>query len=463
MISIDRKQRALFPQLYENNRGIHHNRVLQPPMMTSCGTVPSFSLNDVPMGPLGKASFSGTGNSISKPRQSDTPDYTSASTGKFSDCIFHLPDSTSSPRGSTSSSSSFSSSSSSSSSSIPLASPVSVGFATTEVPRAVRRKSDLALGSSPLKAQPSTRARSSSHLLPAPNTISQSAPYNKSFTLSSSALPIRHKKNLSTASAIELTAQDGKRLVHQFLKDPSQKDGELEKEDLFKDGLLIRPLTRSSSSLSSPMRNSLPRVFYYDLKRTLTSVSTTSVNEPLCEKTPDYNRVDYKEYIVNEIDKFECIIKNTVTDVLCTKEKYMEHSFQALSTLEKELRRIRTRIVELHYEVKENYLVELETHFNATDSESFISQLDEIIQEHLSSLEKLEVRIKNSKDVLAKQKNALEDMESIVKLKQLVADSKKNMTFSDRLKEYKGIIWDFLAIIIIAILIWILRRYFSKS
>ena len=113
--------------------------------------------------------------------------------------------------------------------------------------------------------------------------------------------------------------------------------------------------------------------------------------------------------------------------------------------------------------VKENYLVELETHFNATDSESFISQLDEIIQEHLSSLEKLEVRIKNSKDVLARQKNALEDMESIVKLKQLVADSKKNMTFSDRLKEYKGILWDFLAIIIIAILIWILRRYFSKS
>lgn len=332
------------------------------------------------------------------------PDYTSAAMGKYSECMFHLPQSNDMGPSSSGQSS------------------LHTNGSSTQSLGSFSKKH---IGSRPLYS------RSLSNNL----SFGQSSPF------------MRHRRCQSSAGSTD----DGKRLVYQFLNvDEDEKDNEA--------GNFSR---RSTASFIYPSTHdcNLPHLVYCDLKNSLSSLNEKNRNP---EELPPSESGSYDQYIADELAKFEACIRDTMMCVLIGKESTMKDNFKQLESLEDDVHHMKSAIQEIKTEFEQTDMYNIRYAFNKEDENSFIRKLTRAISEHLESLGSLEQRISNCKEELGKQKEALQKLETTVRLNEMLQDSQSNRKFCDKMKEHVGIISDAVALIMVIIVIIFCRAYFRR-
>lgn len=419
------------------------------------------------------------------PRTGANGDYTTASAGMFSDCMFgetgHKPTpSVLSKRSNRSESTSSSSASSSSS-----------------IHTHGGHKSDYKTEQS--KRMPTVATEVASQ---APSSLQVEAALNRySFhNRNPNPNPKLHKGKQGSFSTP--TSNDGKRLVNQFLRSmdvaPNASGFHFGKPDKITEfSANEQSLSANTTDFDLPTNGSLQNLLYRDLDSLRrnknkqqqvprspygqgqapsssetssqfalynqgtpgsssnsfdTPTHSTSVNES--EKSVamkrngslsngvflNYNEVDYyRRHIGSELHKFEEILKHNLKTVIMKNEHDMEKNLSNFDLLTAELSRLKNRASALHDQIANNDLVKLRKDFEKNDKDSFLEVLTTSTNSNAEKLEELEKRINICKQKLFQQRDTLRKLEGLLTLEDSLLDSKKTSNVAYR---YRYIVID---------------------
>lgn len=479
-------------------------------------SVPTISVNDKPISArksIGRGSLSRK-TSQSKPsekddhdrhalhhhaRHSGAPDFTNASTGMFSECMFYS---------SSQKPTRHSPSSTASSSSASLYGHGSSKYGNNFDP--LRRNS--------IKGDPSNIMSSVQN-----ETFQHRHPLHRHHRHHNNTSKVNNKHQLHSSFS-SIYVNDNKRLVNQFLRSmeppsstphlpktatqssgafpaesnvPSDQEANLDDYDSYAHGSLqgllyrdlesaqkkskhpnappVPPFMMPSSSSSSSVSSSLS-VLPGDASPSSSGSFESSVITPSSAYEKDeetngnmgthnglslnYNEVDYyRRHIHAQLHKFEDILKHSLRDVIVKNECDMQNNLKNFDSLTSELTKLKQDATNLHDLIKNKYLVSLRKDFNKDDKQSFISDLSATVEGNVGQLKDLEKRIDVCKVRLSQQREALRKMESLLTLEDSLLDSKKKTKLAYK---YRYMVFDFgafLGIICLAFLLkWLLWK-----
>lgn len=479
-------------------------------------SVPTISVNDKPISSrksIARASSSRK-PSQSKPSEKDdhdrhalhhharhtgAPDFTNASTGMFSECMFY----TSSQKPTRHSPSSTASSSSTS----------------------LYAHGGLKNGNNfdPLKRN-SVKADPSNIITNAQNEIDQHRhPLHRHHRHHNNSSKLHNKPQLQRSFS-SVYVNDNKRLVNQFLRSmeppsstphlpktntqssgmfsaesdvPLDQEANLDDYDPYAHGSLqgvlyrdlgssqkknkhtnvppVAPFMIPTSSSSSSISSSLS-VLPGDASPSSSSSFESSVITPSSAYEKDeesssnmgvkngvslnYNEVNYyRRHIHAQLHKFEDILKHSLKEVIVKNECDMQKNLKNFDSLTAELTRLKQDATNLNDLIKYKYLVSLRKDFNTNDKQSFISDLSANVEENVGQLKDLEKRMDVCKIRLSQQRDSLRKMESLLTLEDTLLDSQKTTKLAYK---YRYMVFDlgaFIGIICLALLFkWLLWK-----
>ncbi|CAL9729072.1 hypothetical protein MOUN0_F05204 [Monosporozyma unispora] len=324
----------------------------------------------------------------------------------------------------------------------------------------------------------------------------------------------RHHKSLSADSKGTSFVNDKKRLVYQFLESMAPPS----KNQLQKQGLLFTsesPLISSHSfaKSSGPLGNgvgissnkSLQSLLFHDLEHpesinnhsrpsspyskssySLSSYSSTSSsstsssslsgssysdsyeeesstnkNEEQMEDLLDRYEVDYyQQHIALLLAKFDDIMKTHLKDAILKKETDFQKSLQTFDKLVLDLQTLKQKTIDLKALIKDTYMVKLDKDFKEDDNQSFISNLQANVGQNIKQLESFESRMKKCQDKLVEQKEELKRMENLLQIEQSIIESKKSLGFFSK---YRYVILDIFSLFLIVFMVLIFTYPLSSK
>ncbi|SCU90985.1 LADA_0F07448g1_1 [Lachancea dasiensis] len=296
-----------------------------------------------------------------------------------------------------------------------------------KVTRPLSSKSDFSL-----HVEKNPRFESSSSL---PGLSSPSSSHLAKSAHSAGARPIK---------SLRSDRDESKRLVNQFLN--------LEEE--FPDKHDVEALNasqRSSISLNS-QHESLSQQMFYDLK------DTTALREPslLCPQSTNGS----PPTLATELSKFDCTIRHTLAN-LQAKESAMGQTMADLDCLYRDVLKTQEAMREIYSHVAEHELQTVRSSFDSENANSFIGKFTKTVSSCSEDLEVFERHIGKCKVELTDHKATVHKLETTIKLNEMLRDSQSSMRLLDRLREYKGIIVDFLALVLLLASVFTLRHVFT--
>ncbi|SCU80189.1 LAME_0B01948g1_1 [Lachancea meyersii CBS 8951] len=251
----------------------------------------------------------------------------------------------------------------------------------------------------------------------------------------------------SSKSQYEKVADKG--LVYQFL---NVEDGSAAKPE----AQVLHSSQPSITSLSSQDER-LPRLVLCDLKDASTvqegttrGFSTSSPSSrPNC--TPGLTLAD-------EISKFDNCIRGTLTE-LATKELAMKQASEELESLQKDIHRTQETIKQIQSQLAYQDIKKVQCAFDTENNASFISRFTNNIQSYSEELAAFERHIGKCKVELTNHKATVHKFETTIKLNEMLRDCQDSMCVIDRLREYKGILTDLFALVLIVVLSILLKKF----
>ncbi|SCU82082.1 LAFA_0C08966g1_1 [Lachancea sp. 'fantastica'] len=245
--------------------------------------------------------------------------------------------------------------------------------------------------------------------------------------------------------------ESGKRLVYQFL---NLEDGSAEKPET-QVSHTSRP---SMSSSASQEHESLSHYLLCDLKDA-TALHDGGFRDLTCSgsKTTCTQSIT----LADELTKFDKNLRSTLADLM-SKDQAMNEASKDLDTLQVEIHRIQQDIQDVQIQVA-GHDVKVQSAFQTQDANSFISKLTADISSYSEQLTAFERHIGKCKTELMEHKATVHKFETTIKLNEMLRDSQNSMCVSDRLREYKGIITDLLALIMVIVVSVMLKRFLTHK
>lgn len=439
------------------------------------------------------------------------PDYTSATTGTFSDCMFDISDSKSPVNNNgavkMNKNNSSSGSSGSTSTSGPSTGKASAGVATSEGDIMSNRDiniSDISLGNYIFRHHPANEAVMRN------NTLADGrlgSPMNKKLH--------RHKRSHTDDDPRSASFNnDKKRLVNEFLESMAPPTASTTKMSN-----ILFPANNSTSTTNtagklnmesiSPVYSnnsdkSLQSLLYHDLEpsqtresnnspspRRLSPISKLSSETSVTDSSDDsdsssfssvssfqsltnrnvsaqntsslmldYNDSDYYEqHIAFALNRIETTMKVNLRESALKRENDFQKSLKDFDSIHSELETLRDRVLRFKDIVSNKYLIELNRDFEESDPTSYQSQLKISVAASVAELEALEGRMNDCKSKLDQHKEVMKRMDSLLFLENSLISSRENMSTFSR---YKYIIFDFITAIVIVVLAIVINKQLKK-
>lgn len=176
---------------------------------------------------------------------------------------------------------------------------------------------------------------------------------------------------------------------------------------------------------------------------------------------PDYCSLDYTKHIKRDLAWIELRIKYYLVKNLLPQEMELSQNSSTLDKYMKDIDGLATEIKNMQEDITENYRKELELHFKGTNESSFTRKLTDLTKEHLQELTSLEAKVSKCQSILEARKLQLRKLENLVKVNDMIDDFKRNMKFSQKIKEYYGTFGDIIVLtLLISALAYFFRRWF---
>ncbi|CEP64823.1 uncharacterized protein LALA0_S14e00100g [Lachancea lanzarotensis] len=279
---------------------------------------------------------------------------------------------------------------------------------------------------------------------------------------SSSSLPaftktgsfLRRNSQSAVAKCVQnrLEKDNGKRLVYQFL---NVEDGSAEKPDA-----QISHTSRPSMSSSASQDESLSQLILYDLKDANGLREGAFREDFNCSGSPS-STCTPSITLAGELTKLDKGVRSTLAELIA-KDHAMNEASADLDSLQMEIQRIQQEILEIQTQVT-GHDVKIQSAFRIQDEDSFISKFTASISSYSNQLATFERYIGKCKTELMEHKAAVHKFETTIKLNEMLRDSQDSMCVVDRLREYKGIITDLLALILIITVAVMFKKFLTHK
>lgn len=243
---------------------------------------------------------------------------------------------------------------------------------------------------------------------------------------------------------------DRKRLVHQFLN--------FEEEGQSKHDAQVSLASQHSLIYENSRGESLSQIVLKDLKE-IPTCQDSNLDLVRSQSKAKSTALSCQP-IMSEISKFDSSLKDLILSI-SSKDNEMSRSFNDLDVLQHNIQETRAIIQSIQSQVKENDLSRLKGSFEADSDTSFIKRFSAAISAYSDSLTSFEERIANCKAELAAQKATVHKLETTIKLNEMLEDSNTNKCTIDRIREYRGIITDAVGLLFLVLVIITLKRYLA--
>ncbi|CAB4255320.1 Frt2p [Maudiozyma barnettii] len=429
------------------------------------------------------------------------PDYTSATTGTFSDCMFDVRDSSRTIGGIPNSNGS---GNPNGSSSLASPSPGDNGSASGDVLNRDIDISDISLGNYVFRHRPMVISGENDSTLP-------------NGRLGSSLNKKVHRHNKSRAEDNPRSASfnsDKKRLVNEFLESMAPPTASTTKMSN-----ILFPSNNSTSTTnavgkgnmneitpvySNDSDKSLQSLLYHDLEQSPTrndnnspssqrlspvsklSSETTGTDSSDDSDTSSFSSVSsfqsltnrnvsiqntssllldhedadyYQHHIAYALNNIETIMKVNLRESAMKRENDFQKGLKDFDAVHTELEALKNRVLRLKDIVSNKYLIELERDFEESDPASYQSKLKQSVGASVADLESIEKRMNHCKTKLEQQKEVIKRMDSLLFVENSLISSRESMGMFTK---YKYVIYDFITVIVIIILAIFFNKQLNK-
>ncbi|CAI4054505.1 Frt2p SKDI_01G0430 [Saccharomyces kudriavzevii IFO 1802] len=198
----------------------------------------------------------------------------------------------------------------------------------------------------------------------------------------------------------------------------------------------------SSCSSSSSSSSSFPQTLAVDPLEPPDNKKYSSSNFSLNSDELDY----YQRHIGLQLQQTENLLKHKLKDGVLKDENDLAKKIANFDKIIKELRDLRSLTIGWEELVEEDYMMNLQQDFDKKNPESFESRLTDTINTNVAKLQDLEQRVAFCKDRLASRKETMRKMESLLSLENSLIVSRKNVNF---MSKYRNEALDLLSLVII--------------
>ncbi|KAG0668055.1 hypothetical protein C6P45_005106 [Maudiozyma exigua] len=174
----------------------------------------------------------------------------------------------------------------------------------------------------------------------------------------------------------------------------------------------------------------------------------------------DYNDSDYYEqHIAFSLNKIETTMKVNLRESALKRENDFQKSLKDFDSIHSELETLRDRVLRFKDIVSNKYFIELNRDFEESDPKSYQSKLKISVAASVAELETLEVRMNDCKSKLDQQKDVMKRMDSLLFLENSLISSRESMSIFSK---YKYIIYDFVTAVVVVILAIVINKQLKK-
>lgn len=182
----------------------------------------------------------------------------------------------------------------------------------------------------------------------------------------------------------------------------------------------------------------------------------TESNMQLNTNESDY----YQQHITAQLAKLEYQIKHDLKSIILKDEVELQNSLTTFDALTDDLQNLKSQVVNLKNTVENEYLIVLKADFDEKNPDSFQSQLRQTVDENVRQLEQLEQRMSKCQNQLLEQKETMRKMESLLYLENSLMMSNQNTRLAYK---YRYVVYDILTLSIIGIVVFYIKKWYSNS
>ncbi|GMM55849.1 Frt2 protein [Maudiozyma humilis] len=173
----------------------------------------------------------------------------------------------------------------------------------------------------------------------------------------------------------------------------------------------------------------------------------------------DVNDHDYyQHHIAAVLDNAENTMKINLRERALKREADFQKNLKDFDTVHTELETLKSRVVRLRDVVSDKYLIELNRDFDVSDSQSYQSRLNLAVNSSVAQLENIERRMEACKDRLDQQKEVVKRMDSLMFVENSLISSREKMSM---MSKYRYVIFDCITVIAVGILAVLVKKHIS--
>lgn len=178
----------------------------------------------------------------------------------------------------------------------------------------------------------------------------------------------------------------------------------------------------------------------------------TESNMQLNTNESDY----YQQHITSQLAKLEHQIKHDLKAIVLKDEIELQNSLTSFDALTDDLQNLKSQIVKLKNTVENDYLIVLKADFDEKNPDSFQSQLRHTVDENVKQLEQLEQRMATCQKQLLEQKETMRKMESLLYLENSLMVSNQNTRLAYK---YRYVVYDIMTLTVLFIIAYYIKKW----
>ncbi|CAI1792648.1 hypothetical protein SEUBUCD646_0A00490 [Saccharomyces eubayanus] len=207
----------------------------------------------------------------------------------------------------------------------------------------------------------------------------------------------------------------------------------------------------SSSSSSSSLSASLSQSLAVDILDPPGNDKFSNSNLSLNSDELDY----YQRHIALQLQQTEILLKHNLKDVVLKDEAELTKNITNFDKIIEELKGLRSKTIGWKELIEEDYLMNLQQDFDKENAESFESRLTDTINTNVAKLQELEERMAFCKERLVARKETMRKMESLLSLESSLMISKKNLKF---MYKYRNEALDLVSLVVIVVICYVFKH-----
>ncbi|CCC71680.1 hypothetical protein NCAS_0I00120 [Naumovozyma castellii] len=154
----------------------------------------------------------------------------------------------------------------------------------------------------------------------------------------------------------------------------------------------------------------------------------------------------YQTHICNTLAEFERLLKQNLQTFVIKDEADLHGTLSKFDNLTFHLQNMKNRIDELYDVINEKYLSKIKTAFNEDDESSFEFELRTSVEASIKQLEELENRMEYCQLKLQEQRETMRQLDNLILIENSLLESKKNVK---HIYSYRFLVFDILVIFVV--------------